>query len=182
MTQELKNVIFGALDQFNNEQLSVNWQSVVDNEELMQVVDEIKNRIMHNYALLPGITPASKEALLGKLAVAHAQLADAYGNQNREAFFKAGKELENLIRQALKSGDVLTHAKKRYDEYAKIEMLMHEGEEPELSQEKLDYLRPVFLALDVFALGTIETAIEEEAQEALIEDENEDDYEFGIED
>jgi hypothetical protein len=182
MTQELKNIIFSALEQFNNEQLSINWQAVLDNEELMQVVDEIKNRIMHNYALTPGITPAAKEALLGKLAVTHAQLADAYGNQNKEAFFKAGNELENLIRQVLKSDDILTHAKKRYDEYAKIELLMHEGEEPELSQEKLDYLRPVFLSLDVFALITIETSLEEESQEALIEDENEDDYEFGIED
>lgn len=174
MSQELKKVIFNAIDDFACKKLNIPWENILQDEDLMNMVDEAKNRIMHNFSLLPAdsITTANKEALLGRLAFSHARLANLFEAGNKQEFLKEASTFENIIRDIMKASDWLTHAQKRYEDYAKIEQkTIEEPELPEITHEKLDYLRPVFLALDIFALLTADAHLEEEAEEA------DDDYE-----
>jgi hypothetical protein len=173
MAQELKNLIFSTLKEFNKGNISINWQAVFEDEEMMESMDEIKNRIAHNFALLDGISEKNKQELLGKLALAHAHLSDLYGSSKEQKFLEETKVFEQVIKEIMNASDWLTHAEKRYNDYEKLEEKA--AEEPEIehiNQEHLNYLRPVFLAFDIFALNMIDAVEEEEVEEAIEDDLN----------
>lgn len=166
MSNDFKAIVFGILNEFTNKERSIEWSTLLGQEELMEFLDQAINRTIHNFALLPDIQDAQKEALIGKLAVCHARMAERYGAEEEQGFARLGAEFEEILRSLIKTSNWLSVGQARYADYEKFEEQEEAAEEElELSQEELNFLRPVFLAIDIFGIVTIQDALDEEGAE-----------------
>lgn len=181
MSNDFKTIVFSILNEFANKERSIQWSSLLGQEELMEFLDQAINRTIHNFALLPDINDAQKESLIGKLAVCHARMAERYGAEDEQDFVKLGAEFEEILRSLIKTSNWLTIGQARYADYEKFEEQEEAAEEElELSEKELNFLRPVFLAIDIFGIITIQDAQEEEEESEeyeLCEDECDEDLE-----
>ncbi len=177
MAHEFKAALFELLNSFIKGEIAIDWQVVKNDEEVMEILDEIKNRIMHNYALLEDIAVEDRQQVLGRLAIRHAYLVNTYSAENEQDFYTAAREFEQELKKMLSSGTWFTRAKERYDAYASFEdELSQAPDEAQVSSEQLDFFRPVFLVLDFFAFITLDQ-IDEESEEADEDDELEEEEE-----
>lgn len=172
MSNDFKAIVFDILNDFIKKERSIQWSTLLGQEELMEFLDQAINRTIHNFALLPDIQDAQKEALIGKLAVCHARMAERYGAESEQDFVRLGADFEEILRTMAKTSNWISVAQTRYADYEKFEEQEEAAEEElELSEKELNFLRPVFLAIDIFGIITIQDAQDEECEDECEESE-----------
>lgn len=178
MVPDFKNVLFPIIESFQSEG-GLTWADTLKDLEQEDLVDSLETihdtvkNICYHAALLPGIDESERERLIGKLLIAAAHLFHSPGRSKNESFDESMRSFEQALK-SLARPDWIKLARERFDEFEKAyEIAEKEGS---ISPEQVDYLRPVFFALDIFEILTFEPNEDDEELEIDF-DEDEDDYE-----
>ena len=164
---EFKQELFDFLNDFKSNQIDVDWEFLFENGYGILTIYEEVEVLIKGVLLLENTDKAVKESLIGRLASARAGLSIFMEKENGlESFVKYGKDLEQTMKDILKTGNWVKLAEQRFEKYEQFEAKLEEMEsEEDFDFEALDELRPVFMAVSIMNVMTVDE------EDEMVEDE-----------
>jgi len=165
---DFKQELFGTINDFKQNTVSINWESVWNDEEKFDALLEALDALINSVALLSNFDHSKRADLVAKLAIGRAQLTDCFGDEDRHNYFQATTQaLEHAMRETINASDWLNKAQNSFDEYLDFEETI--TEDTEITRDQIDHYRPVMAALALMNIITIDQ--EEECDDEECDDE-----------
>ncbi len=155
---ELKQELFDFLNDFKNNQIDVEWAYLFEQNYGIMTIYEETEVLIKGVLLLENVDKTVKNGLIGRLAAARAGLSIFMEKEGGLAeFVKFGKELEQTLKDIIKTGNWLKLADERFAKYEQFEAKLEEMmSEEEFDFSALDELRPVFMAVSIMNIMTVD--------------------------
>lgn len=162
-----KTDCFELINEFKSGNISMDWNTIFEDTELQNALNEGINDAIHHIAFLSDIDESKKIDLIGKLAYAQARLAIALTFKDKNAFVSQGAKLEKTISELISSGSWFKTAQANFD---LLDQLSEENFDITKASDLAPKLVPVLLLLSVIAIISGETE-DESCAESCDEDE-----------
>lgn len=155
---EFKQELFDFLNDFKSNDIDVDWEYLWEEDFGILSIYEDVEVLIKGVMLLP-VDNTQKEILAGKLALSRAALSINMEKENGlQEFIKSGKSLEAVLKEIMKIGNWLKTAEQRFSKYEEFEAKLEAMEsEEDFDFEALDELRPVFMAVAIMNIMSVDS-------------------------
>ena len=157
---EFNTEIFQFFQDFNDGDVAIDWELIAQDKDLQEQLEDDLDSLIHTAPLLSTIDEKEKKYLLGSLVIAQSHVVRLISEESSvDAWNKAGREVQDLLKELINSGSWLQEADKRFDKLADMEEKFASNE---VSPAELDYFAPVLVALAILSLFHIGQEDEDE--------------------
>lgn len=155
----LKNELLTTLNNFKNGSACIDWASMWDDSDLCDLALDGIESYIDNLAVDENIDDAKRVDLVGRLTIARVYLFEAFNKDLGKEFVKTGQQVDQILRETI-SESFLKVVGERFETYEKNEEKI--SSQQCLSDDELDYYRPVFMAIALMTLLSIDQMSEYE--------------------
>lgn len=155
----LKHELLTMLNNFKNGTASIDWATMWNDSDLCDLALDGIESFIDNLAIDENVDDVKRVDLVGRLTIARVYLFEAFNKDQGQDFIKAGGYVDQAMREAI-SPQLLKVVDERFETYEKNEEKI--SSQQCLSDSELDYYRPVFMAIALMTLLSIDQMSEYE--------------------